>query len=117
MVIEEFMDKLVKYYGEYENPSVYSSVKGYVIENIKESEYLNLSRTIMYYHKVIFKSPCIATIEECIEKARLKKEKFAPYKSRETKNCDAYRSGKQVKDYIDPEYFRKLKEKVKIKNK
>jgi len=84
MNLDNLMSGLVKYYGEYENQELKKMTAGYIQDQIKESEYKSLFRTIVSYHKAIFKAPCIATIEECIDKARVKKGKYEPYKVKET---------------------------------
>ncbi|MCP4267369.1 MAG: hypothetical protein GY777_17680 [Candidatus Brocadiaceae bacterium] len=80
MTIKELMKEIIDYYGEYENQHIKKMVAGYIIEKIKEAEYKSLLQIVFSYHKAIFKAPCIATIKECIDKARLKDGKFEPYK-------------------------------------
>jgi len=84
MDINIFMQNITVYYGEYENQQLKKIVVGYINKEIKESEFKELLKTVYSYHKAIFKAPCIATIEECIDKARLKKGKYEPYKIKET---------------------------------
>lgn len=80
MDINNIMTELVKYYGEYENKYIKQLVGNFIIGKIKETEHTKLLDIIYSYHKAIFKAPCIATIKECIDKARLKDGKFEPYK-------------------------------------
>ncbi len=85
MEIKKLMEDIVKYYGEYDNQHIKIMVAGYIVEKIKESEYKSLLQIVFSYHKAIFKAPCIATLKECIDKARLKDGKFEPYKIKAVK--------------------------------
>ncbi len=85
MTIQGLMKEIVDYYGEYENQHIKKMVAGYIIEKIKESEYKTLLQIVFSYQKAIFKAPCIATLKECIDKARLKDGKFEPYKIKAVK--------------------------------
>lgn len=84
MEIEEVMESLTSYYGDYESVQVKSQVAAFIIDRIKPTEYKSLCRIIKDWHKVIFKAPCIATIRECIDKAVFKDKKFEPYKVKTT---------------------------------
>ena len=84
MVVDDFIKNIEKVYGEYENPNLRVVVKKYLSEDIDPNQLSTLYRTVLYGHKAIFKAPCIATIEECIDKARMKKGKFEPYRIKET---------------------------------
>lgn len=85
MVVDDFIKNIEKVYGEYENPNLRVVVKKYLSEDIDPNQLSTLYRTVLYGHKAIFKAPCIATIEECIDKARMKKGKFEPYRIKQTK--------------------------------
>ncbi len=91
MVVNDLMKAIKGVYGDYDNKILEGTVRRYLTEDIQPSQYKDLYRIILYYHKAIFKAPCIATIEEAIEKARLKKSKFDPHKQVETKNKWDYR--------------------------
>lgn len=112
------MAAIVKYYGEYENNYVKKMVIGYLERKIKNTEYKNLLQVIYSYHKANFGSPCIATIKDCIDKARLKDNRYEPYIVSTTKNVWDYKrqqeTNKELKE-VDPELFKKLKEKVNMR--
>ncbi len=118
MVVNDLMSALIKYFGDYENDYVKKMVVGYLERKIKPNEYKNLLQVIYSYHKANFGAPCIATIKDCIDKARLKDNKYEPYVIKETKNVWNYKE--QAKEdeemqEIDPELFKKLKNKVKLR--
>ncbi len=118
MVADDFLKAIEGVYGVYANPILRGTVKKYLLDDIKPTELSSLYRTVLYGHKAKFEAPCIASIEECIDKARLKKGKYEPYRIKEVKNVWDYKeqqkTNKELKA-VDPELFKKLKEKVKIK--
>jgi len=74
LTIDDLINELEKYYGEYENKYLKGSVKAYLLKDFKQENYPEVRKSIQYYHKVNFGVPCIATIEECIKLARAEKE-------------------------------------------
>ena len=113
MEIKDLTESLIKYYGEYENEYVFRMVVGYLERKIKPTEYKNLLQVIYSYHKANFGAPCIATIKDCIDKARLKDNKYEPYTITETKTekwdyrAEAKANPEEYKE-IDPSMFKKL---------
>lgn len=91
MVVDEFLKAIEGVYGIYENQTLRGTVKRYLEEDIEPSKLSGLYRVVLYGHKANFGVPCIATIEECIQNARLKKGKYEPYRIREVKNKWNYR--------------------------
>lgn len=116
MNIQYFMQKIIIYYGEYENQELKKIVAGYIKKEIKQTEYEGLLKTIYSYHKAIFKAPCIATIEECIDKARIKKGKYEPFIVKAT-NTEKYDYRKEAEE--NPELYQKVDIDLKgmLKNK
>ena len=74
MKIETLMNQIEGYYGKYENTKIKLFVKSYLQKDHKEEKLDEILKSILYYHKVNFGVPCIATIEECIKLARAEKE-------------------------------------------
>ena len=74
MTIDDLINEIENYYGEYVNKYLKGSVKAYLIKDFKPEKYPEVRKSIQYYHKVNFGVPCIATIEECIKLARSEKE-------------------------------------------
>jgi hypothetical protein len=79
-------ERIEKYYGSYENPNLKNLVRNYLLKDYDPKKFDEILKSILYFHKAIFKAPCIATIEECIKKARLEKGQTDPHKGTETKN-------------------------------
>lgn len=96
ITIETLFDRLEKYYGEYENQNVKNLVKNYLVKDHKQDKYDEIIRAVLYFHQARFGSPCIATIEDCLKKARYEKGTTDTHK---TKTTDT-----SVYDYsLDPE--------------
>jgi len=74
MTIETLMNQIETYYGNYENVKLKTFVRAYLLKDYKEEKFDEILKSILYYHKVNFGVPCIATIEECIKLARAEKE-------------------------------------------
>lgn len=89
MVVDEFLKAIEGVYGIYENKILKTTVKKYLEEDIEPSKLSELYRVVLYGHKANFGVPCIATIEECIHNARMKKGKYEPYRVK-TMNPDKY---------------------------
>ncbi len=120
MVADDFLKAIEGVYGEYTNPILRGTVKKYLNDDIKPNELSSLYRTVLYGHKAKFEAPCIASIEECIDKARLKKGKYEPYRIKEVKNVWDYKEQQKANKEltaVDPEFFNKLKDKVNITRK
>lgn len=86
---EDLIKKIEKIYGEYKNKALKSVVISYLKKDIKDDCYKQLWNIVLYFHKVNFGIPCIATFEECIENARKLKGKMDIHKTKEV-NSDKY---------------------------
>lgn len=102
MVVDEFLKAIEGVYGVYENQILRGTVKRYLEEDIEPSKLSELYRVVLYGHKANFGVPCIATIEECIQNARLKKGKYEPYRVKAT-NTDKYNYRAEYKEITEQE--------------
>jgi len=100
MTIDKMLEQIENYFGEYENKKLKTYVKAYLIKDHNPNKYEEILRSILYFHKYSFKAPCIATIEECVKKARLEKGQTDTHKQVETKNKWDYKDqAKKNKDF------------------
>lgn len=108
--VDKLIESLTNYYGQYENQFVKKMVIGWLKSKVKEEEFKKLLQVIYSYHKANFNAPCIATIKECIDKARLKDNTYEPYKIKTT-NTEVY-NYRDLKQEIPKEELEENKNKL-----
>ncbi len=116
MNIDEVFKKIESYYGEYKNQELKAFVVAYIIKDHKAEKYDEVLKSILYFHQANFGAPCIATIEDCVKKARIEKNQVDSHKGITTKNkWDFKEQAKTDKsfDKVDINLKEMFKDKIK----
>ncbi len=85
MDIVKFFKMIEKLYGNYDD-NLKVVIEQFMAKSIRPEMVGKIYVSVVYYHKVNFGVPCIATIRECIKKAMEDKEITTPYVAKNNKN-------------------------------
>ena len=104
------------YYGEYENKELKKMVNAYLLKDHKQDQFKSILKSILYYHPAKYKAPCIASIEECLKKARFEKGLTDTHKSKletDTSTLNYLEQKKNMDDVEQKEVTQKFKSLLK----
>ena len=116
MTLDVMFEQIKIYYGEYENQGLKTMVRAYLIKDHKPDQYKSVLKSILYYHPAKYKAPCIASIEECLKKARIEKGLTDTHKSKQetdTSNFNYLEQKKQMSEKESKEVSLKFKDLTK----
>jgi hypothetical protein len=108
--------QIEKYYGEYENKELKKMVNAYLIKDHKQDQFKSVLKSILYYHPAKYKAPCIASIEECLKKARIEKGLTDTHKSKmetDTSSMNYLEQKKNMNETEQKEVTGKFKDLMK----
>jgi len=123
MTIDSMFTQLEKYYGAYDNQDLKLMVRAYLEKDHKQDQFKSILKSILYYHPAQYKAPCIASIEECLRKARLEKGITDTHKNKMQTDTSRFNYLEQKKNMSDEEFvssqelINRLKEKVNVRSK